>query len=104
MSRKNLLRTAVAFCLAAGCVGFLVEGSPTEGPVIAGDYIWIQTQQARLDARQAVCNEFRPGDDCVELCMIINNNGTLPMGQFCCVNPSDVGGWDGPEECNLQVN
>ena len=103
MNRKQLLTTGLAACIAAGCLALVADGLPG-GPVVAGEYIWLRTPGAQNDARQAICDEQSAGDDCVELCMILNNSSVLQMGMFCCVDPSSVGGWDGPEECNLPVS
>ncbi|MEM7355342.1 MAG: hypothetical protein AAF657_31310 [Acidobacteriota bacterium] len=102
MSSKHLSKLVIAVCIVAG-LGFLTEGSPSNGPTIAGEYAWVRTNAAQNDPRQAICDASRPGDDCVELCMILNNTNSVPTGNFCCVDPGDIGGWDGPEECTLSV-
>lgn len=103
MNRKKALTTGLAVFVAVGCLALLVEGSPADGPTIAGEYEWLRTDAALDDPRQVVCDRDSPGDQCYELCRIINNTGVVPTGTFCCVNDADVGGWDDMTECALRV-
>lgn len=103
MTRLQILKLALAMsCAAAGLV-MLNAGSEVSANQLAGEYHWIRTDSAQQDWRQDICDQERPGDDCQQLCMVLNNTQVFPTNRYCCVNPGDIGGLDTPEECTLTL-
>lgn len=98
ISRRSATQIALCFLIAACVTAGLAFRSASSAETIAGEYVWLETARAQNDARQAWCDANFAGNDCVELCMR-NGGSTVGMNKYCCLNPSKIGGWDNPEEC-----
>ena len=100
---RRMVWIVLFFALACGALIWSTTSvaDPTSGPTLAGEYIWLST--ARADNRDAQCQAMAAGNDCVELCMVVNNTGSMPMNKYCCIDPGDIGGWDNPTECDLWI-
>lgn len=105
MNGKAALKMFVLCLILAATVPFFFDGdsstSSAEG-TIPGTYIWLTT--FRADGRQAICDVQAAGTDCVELCIATIPPSVLSMNRYCCLDPSLIGGWDNPQECELWVD
>lgn len=103
MNGKAALRMFVLCLIVAATVPFFFgETSVSSAETIPGVYIWLTG--ARADARQAICDVEAAGTDCVELCMTNIPPSVISMNRYCCLDPSLIGGWDNPQECELWVD
>lgn len=96
MNKKLISRTAVLCLIVLAAAGLALVDASTSAETIAGNYVWIT--RAANDPGHAVCQAQNAGSECVELCMQATS-GIISMNKFCCIDPSLIGGWDNPEEC-----